>query len=75
MHHDRDFSGGVKVYIGEELGMPEIESCSLVVSSYKIKNKKSGRLAVLGPKRMTYKHTIPTLEYIADVLSEALDRI
>lgn len=72
---NRDFSGKVKVYIGGELECPEMESCSLVVSSYRLKNKPSGRLAVLGPARMEYDHIIPALEYISNVLSEALDRI
>lgn len=70
---NRDFSEKVKVYIGRELGCPEMENCSLVVSSYRFKDKPSGRLAVLGPVRMEYKHIIPTLEYISEVLSGVLD--
>lgn len=70
---NRDFDEKVKVYIGRELGCPEIESCSLVVSSYRIKNKLSGRLAVLGPVRMEYGHIIPSLEYISQVLTGLLD--
>lgn len=70
---NRDFSGRVKVYIGSELGWPEMENCSLVVSSYKIKNRSSGRVAVLGPTRMEYNHIIPTIEYISDVLSQTLE--
>lgn len=72
---NRDFPGNIKVYIGEELGYPEMDSCSLVVSTYKVKNKPYGRLAVLGPKRMEYQHTIPTLEYISDVLTGMLEDI
>lgn len=72
---NRDFTGDVKVYIGEELGAPEMDNCSLVVSSYQIKDKPSGRIAVLGPKRMKYKHTISALEYISDVLQEVLNKI
>jgi len=71
---NRDFSGNIKVYIGEELECPEMEGCSLVVSRYRLKDKPLGRLAVLGPKRMEYKHAIPALEYVSDVLSEALSR-
>jgi heat-inducible transcriptional repressor len=72
---NRDFSGKTKVYIGKELGCQEMDNCSLVVSSYRIKNKSSGRIAVLGPVRMEYKHTIPVLEYISQLLSETLERI
>ncbi|MDO8489336.1 MAG: hypothetical protein Q7S42_04430 [Candidatus Omnitrophota bacterium] len=70
---NRDFSGKVKVYIGSELGFPEMENCSLVVSSFKMKNQPSGRLAVLGPMRMEYNHIIPTMEYISDVLNQVLE--
>lgn len=70
---NRDFSGSVKVYIGSELGFPEMENCSLVVSSYKMRNQPSGRLAVLGPMRMEYNHIIPTLEYVSEVLSQMLE--
>jgi len=72
---NRNFTGKIKVYIGQELGCPEMDNCSLVVSSYNLKNKPSGRLAVLGPMRMEYKHIIPTLEYISDVLTGVLDNI
>ena len=70
---NRDFSGKVKVYIGSELGFPEMENCSLVVSSFKLKNRPSGRLAVLGPMRMEYGHIIPTMEYISEALNQILE--
>lgn len=72
---NRDFTEKVKIYIGEELGHPQINNCSLVVSTYCVKNKPCGRLAVLGPVRMEYRHIIPALEYISDALTQALDNI
>jgi heat-inducible transcriptional repressor len=72
---NRDFSGKVKVYIGKELGCPEMQNCSLVVASYRLKNRSSGKIAVLGPVRMEYNHIIPALGYIADVLTEALEKM
>lgn len=72
---NRDFNEKVKVYIGGELGCPEMQSCSLVVSSYRFKDKPSGRLAVLGPVRMEYRHIIPSLEYISEALTGVLDNI
>ena len=72
---NREFSQKVKVYIGEELGCPGMENCALVVSSYWHKDRPLGRLAVLGPVRMEYKHIIPTLEYVSDVLSDVLKKI
>ncbi len=72
---NRDFSEKVKVYIGHELDCCGMEDCSLVVSGYRLKNRQSGRLAVLGPARMEYRHIIPTLEYISQVLSDVLNNI
>lgn len=72
---NQDFSGKVKVYIGEELGCPEMSNCSIVVSSYRVKDRLVGRLAVLGPARMEYQHIIPALEYISDTLVSVLDKI
>lgn len=70
---NRDFDQKVKVYIGRELGCPGMENCSLVVSNYRVKDRLLGKLAVLGPVRMEYRHIIPTLEYISDALTVALE--
>jgi len=72
---NRDFNEKVKIYIGEELGDPKMSNCSLVVSSYRVKNKPMGRLAVLGPVRMEYRHIIPAMEYISDVVTEVLNSL
>lgn len=72
---NRDFTEKVKVYIGEELGCSEMQGCSLVISSYRLKDKSVGRLAALGPMRMEYNHTIPALEYISGVLTEVMSNI
>lgn len=72
---NRNFDEKVKVYIGDELGCPEMDNCSLIVACYRIKNKTSGRVAVLGPKRMEYRHTITSLEYISEVLTETLNKL
>ena len=69
---NQDFQESTKVYIGREIGYPEIDSCSLVISSYHRGKKRNGRLAVLGPRRMSYDHIIPALEFISQVMSEAL---
>lgn len=72
---NQDVKERVRIYIGDELGCSEMDSCALAVSNYYVKNKPQGRLAVLGPMRMEYKHVIPTLEYISEVLTEVLERI
>ncbi|MBM3252054.1 MAG: hypothetical protein FJZ11_04665, partial [Candidatus Omnitrophica bacterium] len=63
----------IKIFIGSELHCHEINDCSLVVSSYKYKDKSSGRVAVLGPKRMQYAKVVCTVEYLSDLISELLN--
>ncbi|MFH1201267.1 MAG: hypothetical protein V1674_00035 [Candidatus Omnitrophota bacterium] len=70
---NRDFSQKTRVYIGQELDYPEMESYSLVVSSFGSKKRPLGRLAVLGPMRMEYNHIIPALEYISNALSDVIE--
>jgi heat-inducible transcriptional repressor len=72
---NRDFTEKVRVYIGQELGCAEIDNCALAVTTYSVRNKPVGRMAVLGPSRMEYRHIIPTLKYVSFVLSEALNKI
>jgi transcriptional regulator of heat shock response len=72
---NRNFKEKVRIYIGEELECAEINGCALAVSTYHIKDKPKGRLAVLGPIRMEYNHIIPTLEYVSEVLTEVLGKI
>jgi len=69
---NRDFKEPTKIYIGSEIGCPEIDTCSLVISTYNRGKRQNGRLAVLGPRRMSYEHIVPTLEFISDVLSDIL---
>lgn len=74
---NRDFKEKekVKVYIGEELGCPGINNCSIIISSYSVKKRPVGRLAILGPRRMEYNQIIPALEYVSEVLTEMLEDI
>ena len=69
---NRDFKEPTKIYIGSELCCPEIDTCSLVISTYRRGKKQDGRLAVLGPRRMSYEHIIPTLEFVSEILSDIL---
>jgi heat-inducible transcriptional repressor len=63
-----------KVYIGGEIACPFInEVCSLVVSPYHSGKKHDGRIAVLGPRRMSYEHTVSTLEFVSDTLNSILE--
>ena len=60
----------IHVFIGHELALSNIESCSLVVSSYQMRNGPSGRIAVLGPTRMNYERVVSALGYLSKMIQE-----
>ena len=68
---------GVTVIIGAENAQltdagEAMRACSVVVGSYGAPGLASGALAVLGPMRMRYSRTIPTVRYLSDLMSELL---
>jgi transcriptional regulator of heat shock response len=71
---NRSFSGSTHVYIGKEIDCPRMEHCSVVVSRYEDEKKHSGRLALIGPKRMAYEQVIPFIEYVSEAISRNIER-
>jgi transcriptional regulator of heat shock response len=64
----------LQVYIGTEMACPFIgDSCSMVISTYHKGKKQNGRIAVLGPRRMSYEQTVSTLEFFSDTLNNILE--
>ena len=72
---NQDLEERIRVYIGKEMNCQEIDNCSLVVSTYNFKGRPSGRLAVLGPRRMRYNRVIPLVDYLSGVLSKILNEL
>ncbi len=62
----------VHVIIGKENELEAIQNCSVVVCRYGLPEEVSGTIAVVGPTRMPYSHTIPTVYYLSSVLSQLL---
>ncbi len=70
---NRDLEKKLNVYIGGELAVEEISNCSLIVTAYNMEDRPSGRIAVLGPRSMNYSYVIPTIEYVSELMSRAID--
>jgi heat-inducible transcriptional repressor len=62
--------GGLQVFIGGEGGWEELRQCSMVIARYGVPGLATGTLGVLGPMRMSYARTIPTVRYVAGLLSD-----
>ena len=60
------------IHIGKENKSSSLSECSIVTRGYKIKGRASGKLGVIGPKRMVYERVIPMVEYLADTVSDIL---
>lgn len=61
--------GGLQVLIGGEGGWEELRQCSMVLARYGVPGFATGALGVLGPMRMSYAKTIPTVRFVAGLLS------
>lgn len=62
----------VKVLIGSEANLPNVEDCSLVLSHYGYSNQVLGTLGVIGPKRIPYERIIPLVDRMAKRVSLAI---
>jgi heat-inducible transcriptional repressor len=65
--------GGLQVLIGGEGIWEELRQCSMVVARYGVPGMATGTLGVLGPMRMSYARTIPTVRFVAGLLSELVN--
>ncbi|MFA5143769.1 MAG: HTH domain-containing protein [Candidatus Omnitrophota bacterium] len=63
------------IHMGKENHSNYLSDCSIVTRGYKVKGKVSGRVGVIGPKRMVYEKVIPTVEYLADAVTELLEEL
>ena len=63
-HH----TGGVKVFIGDEIGLEEMSACSLVFSELSVTPETKAFLGVLGPVRMNYSMAISKLNALKEYL-------
>jgi heat-inducible transcriptional repressor len=65
--------GGLQVLIGGEGQWEELRQCSIVLARYGVPGMATGTLGVLGPMRMSYAKTIPTVRYVAGLLSDLVN--
>lgn len=69
---NRDLERKIKVYIGHEMALRNIQDCSLAVSGFRTEQGVCGRLAVLGPTHMNYQRVVSMLDYVSRLLGEVL---
>jgi heat-inducible transcriptional repressor len=63
----------VRVVIGLEDTMPEMRNFVLIGAPARVGDEMRGSLAVIGPTRMDYQHTITAVSYIAQLFDTLLN--
>jgi heat-inducible transcriptional repressor len=66
---------GISVVIGSENSHEAMRECSIVVARYGAEDGPTGVVAVLGPTRMRYARTIPTVRFLASVLGDLTSQL
>lgn len=65
----------LSIKIGTEIGISELDDCSVISSSYKVDGKSDGKIVILGPKRIDYGNVISIVNYISNTLSDLFSGI
>ena len=65
-----DDAGGIKIYIGSESEVKEMEDCSVVTASYELGDGLKGKIGIVGPKRMDYEKVLQSLKKMGSELSD-----
>jgi heat-inducible transcriptional repressor len=63
----------VRVVIGLEEAVPEMRNFVLIGAPARVGDEMRGSLAVIGPTRMDYQHTITAVSYIAQLFDKLLN--
>ena len=66
-------SDGVSIVIGDENRETLMKNCSLITTTYQIKDSL-GTLGVIGPTRMRYDKIIALVQFMADTLSYLINK-
>jgi heat-inducible transcriptional repressor len=64
----------VRVVIGLEDAAPEMRNLVLIGAPARVGDEVMGSLAVIGPTRMDYEHTLPAVSYIAQLFDRILNQ-
>ncbi len=62
----------VTIRIGPENHAPELSDCSIVTASYRVGDRSTGTLGIIGPTRMNYNRVISVLDFMGRALSDIL---
>lgn len=62
----------VTILVGSELGIKDLEECTVCFTKFDFWKERSGHLGVIGSRRMDYKRVVPTVVAIRNSIKESL---
>ncbi len=62
----------VKIIIGDENDVVELQDCSIVLSPYNVGNNQYGIIGLVGPTRMNYSKAVSNLEFLTQQFEHLL---
>ncbi|MBI4314106.1 MAG: heat-inducible transcription repressor HrcA [Candidatus Omnitrophica bacterium] len=62
------------VAIGSQNSVPGFERCSIVAAPYRVGDRPTGAIGVIGPVRMEYSKVIPVIDRMAEAIGRAMER-
>lgn len=65
----------VQVFIGTENSASKLRNFGIVMAAYGIDGELTGILGVVGPTRMRYWHSIPSVRYMASLMSDLMEEL
>lgn len=69
-----DKTSRIKVTIGSENELKELQGLSMVSCTYKIGKRATGLLGILGPRHMQYSKMISLVNYVGDLMERTLHK-
>ena len=63
----------MKISIGSENKVKELDNCSIVTASYGTKNNMLGSIGIIGPTHMDYHKNVSIIQNTANILSKELN--
>lgn len=67
---NEDDKDGIKVYIGNEVPVSDMQDLSVVTANYEIGKGLRGTIGIVGPKRMNYEKVLKTIKAVMASLDE-----
>lgn len=71
----KDSDAELSIQIGRENELPEINSCTLLTTTYSVGDKIIGSIGVIGPTRMEYSRVIASMNFIKKRMNEEIYKL